>query len=296
MSRSFTRPVKAITVILVAMSTQANASEQLSAIVEKTELAKGSQVKCKVNVDGSAGIESDLSRSSFSQEVGAGATIEVGPANEAGLYFVKLIQIPKTPVVVPIFIASGAQPGTFFVESLPFKPPIAGKSPKVTEDLIDRFSKAIKKDDYGAIRKAAKLCVTSWLSKNTVGATGTMTICILPVPGARAVCFARIGDHIVDLGFEFTNALIDSTPDLSDKDKGQLRQWLQTGRTIIDLSKIIRADTKLEKVLEAATIGVNLIEFNAKDKSGSVIAASVISNNTAGLVSKTAITIKLVKQ
>jgi hypothetical protein len=173
-------------------------------------------------------------------------------------------------------------------------PEPAARQPAVAPALLTKFADAIGEDDYAAAKRAAKKAVTAFVSQNAAKLTGTVTVCILPVPGAQAVCIARIGEHIVDLGFEFTNALIDEAPGLTAAERQKLRVFVQAGRTVVDLTRLVRADRGIERILEATSTGADLTSFVVKNQGGDDVAVSVISSNAVGLINKTAVTIKLV--
>jgi len=261
--------------------------------VPSQQLARGAQVEAQVDVGGRFGVESDLAQASSMQETNAQRMLPIGPVKKAGIFFVRVIAPDKSDTVVCVLVTE-AGGDRFVAESIA----IGGRNPasdsEVPATLVERFATAVAKDDYAPAVAAAKKVMREWLPRHAVETTGTLTICILPVPGAQAMCLARIGDHLVDLSFEFADALIDEVA-LTAAEKKQLRWLLQGGRTVVDLRKLVRADRGVQKLIDAAAAGVNITEFVVKERGGNDVTVSVVGNNFVGLIDKTAVTLKLVR-
>jgi hypothetical protein len=262
--------------------------------VPAQQVKAGDTVWARTDAKGDVLIESDLSRTSSQRKVGQDGKVSIGNANAPGISFVRLVTPDGGAAVICVVVTEGGG-RRLVAESIKLtdREPAAA-AVGIEDTLLKKFADEVAKDQYAAAVAAARNVARGWLVKHAVDATATVTICILPVPGTQTVCVARIGDHLVDLGFEFTDALIDECKGLRDEEKRSLHRWLQAGRTLVDLRSIIRADRKLEKVIEAASAGVSLAEFTAKDKGGTDLAVSVIGNNFVGIVDKAAVTIKVV--
>lgn len=280
-------------ILIVALLLTPYEAFAINASVDQKQIAVGESASAKVDVTGTVGVESDISQTSSDEKVTADGTVPIGTPKAAGLYFVRLIADDKSSTILTI-VVTDADGGNLFVQSLP----VDGSLPPVTggmADLLQKFADSIGKDNYALAKAAAKKTATDWAATNVVSVSGTVTICILPVPGAQTVCIARIGDHLIDLGFAFTNELVNESADLTSDEKDKLLTWVHAGRTTVDLYKLLNASDRLDQILKATTVGTNILDEQVKDKSGAMVGLQVFSNNAVGLIDKTALTIKLVK-
>lgn len=244
----------------------------LKVSLTKSIFSRGEQVSAVVETTGQVLITSDLSRSSFQQDVVGSKTISLGPVNEDG-YFAVHFQVDTTQQVLQLlFLKTSSQ-----FELLNLAVPVKMADVGPAAQLITAMEKFLKNINASRVARAYSTAKTKFPKENAIALGNTVLICLITIPiGTWLVCATTVGGQVVDFAFKLNEELIDvmgPTKDkvLSAEEAALLKKWTGVSKTLPDAVNIIFGSGKGDKFFAALKVGTGVGEAIVENEDGKFV-------------------------